>query len=301
MEKHDVEFLGTLLNEKPGTVEQVITDGKLSEKIQALNLMGKGEVETLKTNLAKQVKENHISELVENAKGGNVDKDLYGVIKGAVIEKTERTLSKEHGIAEFDGINDLVLKAISKNKGQTDDTKTQELSQKILDLQDINTQLVTDKEQAVEEAQTNANNMVLSRDKRDLVFGVPFDLTSVDESNLEETTRQRRQIVESVFDANYSLAFDGNNVIVQDKEGQIIKNPATLEPISPSDVMNGIPKTIGIPTKSPEGGGQGGSSSAGKGDARFANLAEFNAYCEEKGILATGKEGIALWAKRRPQ
>ena len=301
MEKHDVEFLGTLLGENPEAVEIAITDGTLSEKIKALDLMKKDQVETLKTNLAKQVRETHISELVENAKGGNVDKDLYGVIKGAVIEKTERTLSKEHGIAEFDGINDLVLKAISKNKGQTDDTKVQELSQKILDLQGINTKLVSEKDEAVKDAGIKANNMVLSRDKRDMVQAVPFDLSDVKEADLEKIVGQRRQIVESVFDARYSLSFEGENVVVKDKEGNIQKNPATLEPIAPLDVMKLIPVELGIKIKSSETGGQGGSSSGGNGSAPFKDQDEFKAYCKERGINPTMGEGLKIWMERRPQ
>lgn len=301
MEKNDVEFFGTLLNTKPEDVEQAITDGTLGEKIKSLKLMNTAEVETLKTNLSKEVKENHITELVEEAKNGSLNKDLYKVIKGSTLEMTEKDLAKEHGITEFDGINDLVQKAISKNKGQTDDTKVLELSQKITDLQGINTKLVKDKEQAVKEAETKANNMVLSRDKRDLVNGVPFDFAGVEQTDLEKVSGQRRQIVESVFDARYSLAFDGNNVVVQDKEGNIIKNPATLDPIPASDVINLIPVELGIKIKSPEAGGQGGSSSGGNGSAPFKDGQEFEAYCAERGINRHSAEGIKLWAERRPQ
>ena len=301
MEKNDVEFLGTLLGEKPEAVEQAVTDGVLSEKIKALKLMRSDEVETLKTNLAKQVKENHINELVESAKAGEIDKTLYGVIKGAVVEKTERTLAKEYGVTEFNGINDLVSKAISKNKGQTDDTQIQELSQKILDLQGINTKLVSEKDTAITAAEKKAHDMVLQRDKRDLVNSVPFDFSDVEQADLEKKTGQRRQIVESVFDARYVLAFEGDKVVVKDKEGNMIKDPATLEPVQPGVVMNAIPSDLGIKIKGPEGGGQGGSSSTGQGDAAFKDAAEFNAYCNEKGILSTGAEGLAIWAKRRPK
>jgi len=301
MEKHDVEFLGSLLSEKPEAVEQAITEGTLSEKIKALNLMKQDEVEKLKTNLTNQVKENHISELVESAKAGEIDKALYGVIKGAATERTERNLAKEYGITEYSGINDLVSKAISKNKGQTDDTQIQELNQKILDLQGVNVKLVSETKDAVTAAEKKANDKILQRDKRDLVNGVPFDFSDVEQANLEKISGQRRQIVESVFDSRYSLVFEGDKTVVKDKEGNLIKNPATLEPITPSDVMNLIPVELGIKVKSSESGGQGGKSSAGKGDARFNDVAEFNQYCSDKGILSTGPEGIAIWAKRKPQ
>ena len=301
MKENDVEFLGSLLNEKPEAVEQAVTDGTLSEKIKALKLMRSDEVDTLKTNLTKQVKENHISELVEAAKAGEIDKTLYGIIKGSVVEKTERNLAKEYGVTEFDGINDLVSKAISKNKGQADDTQVQELNQKVLDLQGINKELVSEKDTAVTAAEKRANDMVLQRDKRDLVHGVPFDFSDVEQADLEKKTAQRRQIVESVFDARYDLAFEGDKVVVKDKEGNIQKNQATLDPVPPSDVMNTIPVDLGIKIKGPEGGGQGGSSSTSKGDAPFKDVEEFNAYCNERGILSTGAEGVAIWAKRKPK
>lgn len=301
MEKNDVEFFGTLLNEKPEDVEQAVTDGTLSDKVKALKLMSSVDVDTLKTNLTKEVKENHIGELVEAAKGGNIDSDLYGVIKGAVIEKTERSLAKEHKIESFKGINDLVSQAISKNKGQTDDTKMQELNTKIKDLQVANVNLVSEKDTAVKDANTKADSRVLLRDKRDIVNSVPFDFSDVDQKDLEKITGQRRQIVQSVFDARYDLVFKDEDVVVQDKEGNLVKNQATMEPITPSEVMNLIPVELGIKVKSPEGGGQGGSSSAGKGDAPFASEAEFNAYCTEKGITPISPTGQALWAKRGPK
>ena len=301
MEKHDVEYFGTLLNEKPEAVEQAITDGTLSEKVKALSLMGSDDIETLKTNLTKEVKDNHIGELVDAAKGGDVDKDLYGVIKGSVIEKTERLLSKEHGIDDFKGINDLVLKAISKNKGQPDDTKIQELNTKITDLQDANVKLVSEQKTAVNDANVRADNRVLERDKRDLVNGIPFDFSDVDEKDLKEKSRQRKQIVESVFDARYVLVFQDNKVVVHDKDGNLIKNQATMEAIPPSEVMNLIPNDLGIKIKSPEGGGQGGSSSAGKGDAKFANYPEFQAYCNQLGLNPIGSAAQAIWQKRKPE
>ena len=301
MEKHDVEFFGTLLNTKPEDVELAIKDGTLSEKVKALNLMRSDEVETLKANLTKQVKETHIDELVEEAKKGNLNKDLHKVIKGATLEMTEKDLAKEYGIDAFEGINDLVQKAISKNKGRTDDTKAQELAQKVKDLQVINENLVKEKDEAVIGAKSEYEGKILTRDKRDIINHLPFDFSDVDQADLEKITGQRRQIVESVFDARYSLAFDGDKVVVKDKEGKVIQNKATLNPVPASDVMRQIPIELGIKIKSPEGGGQGGSSSAGSGTAPFKNVAEFNEYCEDKGILTTSAAGVKIWSERRPK
>ena len=301
MEKNDVEFFGSLLDAKPEEVEQSIADGTLGDKVKALKLMNSGEVETLKTNLTKQVKEDHISELVEEAKSGTIDKNLYGVIKGSVTEKTEKSLAKEYGVDGYSGINDLVSKAISKNKGQTDDTQVQELTKKITDLQGINQGLVTEKDTAVSEAKTEYEGKILKRDKTDMINRIPFDFSDIEQADMEKITGQRKQIVESVFDARYTLGFEGDKVVVFDKESNLVKNPATLEPVPVLDVMNEIPIELGIKIKSPEAGGQGGSSSGGNGTAPFANKDEYVKYCESHGMIANSHEAVKLWRERKPK
>ena len=301
MEKTDVAYFSTLLNETAEDVEKYSNEGTLSEKVKALNLMDSDQVTTLKTNLTKEVKDNHISELVDEAKKGNLDKDLYKVIKGATLEMTEKDLAKQHGVESYDGINDLVLKAINKNKGQKDDTKTQELTQKVTDLQGVNENLVKEKDDAVKAAKNEYEGKILSRDKKDYIDKIPFDFSDVEQSDLEKITGQRKQIVTSVFDSKFNLVFQGDSVVVQDKENNLVKNPATLEPVPVLDVLKQIPVELGIKLKSPEAGGQGGSSSGGNGSAKFKSVEEFGEYCEAQNIKPNSSEGIKVWAERRPQ
>lgn len=298
MKENDVAFFGTLLNVETKDVETFAEEGTLGEKVTALNLMNTAQVETLKANLTKEVKETHLTDMVDEAKKGNLDKELYKVIKGATLEMTEKDLAKEYGISDFDGINDLVSKAISKNKGQTDDTKTQELTQKITDLQGINENLVKEKTEAVESARTEYEGKILTRDKTDLVNAIPFDFSDVEEAELDKTTTQRKQIVTSVFDSKYDLVFLDNKIVAQDKEGKVVKNPATLDPVPVSDVLKQIPVELGMKLKSPESGGQGGSSSSGNG-AKFTDYNSFEEICAKKGILPTSGEGIKMWAEGR--
>ena len=301
MDAKDSAFFGSLLNVKPEDVEQAVTDGTLGEKVAALNLMDSQQVETLKSNLTKQVREKHISELVDGVSKGETDKTLYDAIKKSALSKIERKLADKHKVEKFDGFDDLVSQAISNNKGSTDDTKVQELETKVSDLQGINKNLVKEKDTAVTEANTRADLRVLTRDKRDMVNSIPFDFSDVDETKLKEVSGQRRQIAESVFDSKYTLTFEGEKVVAKDKQGDIVKDPATLEPISPIELMNKIPVELGIKIKGPETGGQGGSSSGDKGGGRFATLEEFGAYCEKNGILPTGAAGVKLFVERGPQ
>jgi len=301
MNEKDSAYFGTLLNITPEDVEKSVTDGTLSEKVAALNLMDSQQVETLKTNLAKQVKTEHIQELVNGVSKGDTDKTLYDAIKKSALSKLERKLADKHKIEKFEGFDDLVSQAVDKNKGLTDDTRVQELETKISDLQGINKNLVKEKDTAVDEANTKADSRVLDRDKRDMVNGIPFDFSDVDAANLQTISGQRKQIAESVWDSKYTLAFEGESVVAKDKQGNVIKDPATLEPVPPAELMNKIPVELGIKIKVPETGGQGGSSSGGQGSARFATIQEFGDYIDKHGIKSTSPEGIKLWAERGPQ
>lgn len=301
MNEKDVAFFGTLLNVETKDVEQYAEEGTLGEKVAALNLMDSTQVDTLKTNLTKEVKESHIGELVADAKKGDIPSDLYKVIKGATLEMTEKDLAKEFGVDSYTSVKDLVSKAISKNKGQADDTKMQELTQKITDLQGINTNLVQEKDDALDAARTEFEGKILKRDKNDMLYNVPFDFSDVEDADLEKVTAQRRQIVDSVFDSKYTLAFDGEKVVVKDQAGDIIKDRATMEPVPALDVLKTIPVELGIKLKSPESGGQGGKSSGKGGSTEFKSEEDFFAYCKDKGILPTSAEGIKVWTERRPK
>jgi len=301
MNEKDVTFFSTLLNEEAGNVETFAEEGTLGEKITALNLMNQSDVESLKTNLTKQVKEDHVTEMVEEAKKGNLDKELYKVIKGATLEMTEKELAKKYSIESYDNVNDLVSKAISKNKGRTDDTKTQELAQKIIDLQGINENLVKEKDEAVTGAKNEYESKILQRDKTDMVNSIPFDFSDVEDGELDKTTLQRKQIVSSVFDSKFTLAFQDDKIVVLDKEGNLQKNPATLEPLPVSDVLKQIPIELGMKLRSLESGGQGGQSSGGNGQTKYASYDEFEAECAKRSILPTSTKGIQMWTDGRPQ
>lgn len=300
MIEKDVAFFGTLLKIETGDVEKAVEDGSLGEKVAALNLMNTEQVDTLKTNLTKEVKESHMGQLVEEAKKGDLPSDLYKVIKGATLEMTEKELAKKHGVSEYEGIDDLVSKAISKNKGQTDDTKVQDLNQKIIDLQGINENLVTEKDEAITKAKSEYEGKILKRDQTDMVNAIRFDFSDVDDGDLETVTKQRKEIVTSVFDSKFTLAFQDDKVVVLDKAGELQKNPATLEPLPVSDVLKTIPVGLGMKLKSSENGGQGGSSSGNSGGT-FASYQDFEVHCRDNKILPTSAEGIKIWAERKPK
>jgi hypothetical protein len=241
------------------------------------------QVETLKTNLANDVKQTYFGELVEQAKRGELDPDLYKPIHGAVYEMLEKDLVKDYNV-EKGTLKEMIAK-ISKN-GQSNDNE--QLQQKFTELQGINENLVKEKEEAVLAARTEYEDKVLLRDKNDQLNAVPFDFSDVEDDKLEAAKASRKQILSDVFDARFTLAFSEDKTVVKDKDGKIRKNTATLEPLPASDVMKELAIELGQKLKSPETGGQGGQSSG-------------TTDCTDNKIHPNSKEGLEIWAARRPQ
>lgn len=287
MKENDVAFLGALLNIEPQAVEEVVEGGLLSEKIKALNLMTGEQVNTLKENLTKSVKSSYFDELVEKAKKGEIEADLYKPIHGAVHEMIEKDLSKSYGI-EKSTLKDMIAK-ISKN-GQSNNNG--QLEQTVKDLQAINERLVKEKDEAVTAARTEYEGKVILRDKNDQLNALPLDFSDVEEAELEQVKSSRKQILNDVFDARFKLAFSDDKLVVK-KGDEIMRNPNTLEPLQPSNVMQALAKELGMKLKSPEAGGQGGKSS-GNGSDRFSSVDDYYAFCEKKGINPTGAKGLKI-------
>jgi len=299
MKENDVTYFSTLLNIDAEAIKGAAEDGSLGEKITALGMTSKADVEELKTNLTQQVRNTYLSELEESAKKGELPQELYKPINGAVLEKQEKKLAKEYGVTEYDGFDDLVAKAI-KNTAKPDDTKAQELLEKIGKLQEANTNLVAEKEDAVKAVKEEFNQKSLSRELTDYINRVPFDFSDVEEKDLDSVTAERREILKSVFESQNKLAYNDDKITVfQDDKPLLVEH--TLAPVPISDVLRKTASKLGMKLKSPDTGGQGGSSSGGNGSATFKDVEEYNALCKAKGIGSTSAEGLKIWAERKPK
>jgi hypothetical protein len=293
MKDNDVEYIGTLLNIAADDVKSAITDGTLGDKFKALELMDKSQVDTLKANLTKEVKTGHIPELVEAAKNGTLDSDLYKVIKGASLEMLEKDLSKEYKVDSYTDVKDLIAKI--SNKTAKPDDKLKELGEQLEALKKVNTNLVTEKDDAVKNVRIDYEGKLLVKSKNDFLNNVPFDFSDVEDDDMEKAINSRKMILGSVFDARYNLKFDGEKVVVTDKDNKPLTDAATLDPLPALDVLKSLASELGQKLTSPETGGQGGRSSGGKGGAKFNSDTEFYAHLEAKGIALTSPEGLKLW------
>lgn len=299
MKENDVTYFSTLLNIDAEAVKGAAEDGSLGEKIIALGMTSKADVEELKTNLTQQVRNAYLGDLVESAKKGELPQELYKPINGAVLEKQEKKLAKEYGVTEYDGFDDLVAKAI-KNTAKPDDTKAQELLEKIGKLQEANTNLVAEGKAAQDALKEEFNQKALTRELNDYINQVPFDFSDVEEKDLESVTAERREILQSVFESQNKLAYSDDKITVfQDDKPLLVEH--TLAPVPISDVLRKTASKLGMKLKSPDTGGQGGSSSGGNGSATFNDVDEFHALCKSKGIGTTSAEGLKIWAERKPK
>jgi len=295
MKDSDVTYFSGLLNLDAETVKGAIEDGTLGVRVKDA-VMSKKDVDIMKDNYAKEVKASYLNELAENAKQGELPQAIYKPIHGAVFEKLEKTLSKKFDVSDFDNVEDLVTKAISKNKGQTDDKALEEQIALNEELKKANKRILTEKEETEARIKADFESKILQRDMKDHVNKVPFDLSDVKEDELEKAYQMRQRTLTSVFDTTYDTELIDGNIVVKDKEGNVLKNQATLEPIPVSNVLSSLAKEVGIKLKSPETGGQGGKSSGSKSTA-FKSVAEYNEYCEQNNILPTSREGLTLFAE----
>lgn len=297
MKENDVEFIATQFGIQKDIVEASVNDGTLSARLKD-SLAGKkiytaDEFETFKKNHAIEVTTSYYNELVEKAKKGDVPQDLYKPIKGASYQQLERDLAKEHDISEYKDIKDLLGKVVSKSASNKDP----DLTKKIEDLKTANIKLQEEKENAVKGIEEKYKLKAIDREKLDTLTKVPFDFSDAKAEDLEKVTQKTRTLLKSVFDAEYKMDFDdkGNPVVI-DREGNVKKNGATLEPVSAYEVMVDLAKEYNLKLQSSDKGGQGGKSSQGD-SALFGDAEAYTKYCESKGLNPYSKEALELFRK----
>jgi len=127
----DVAAASKLLGKDKEFVESQINDGSLFARVQDyLNenkFFAKEDFAKYEANTAKEVKEAYDKELVAKAKAGELDHDLFGVVKGATLEQKEKEIAKLYEIADYKNFNDIVEKAIKSKSGETDNDALKEL------------------------------------------------------------------------------------------------------------------------------------------------------------------------------
>jgi len=294
----DVAQLSELLKIDKEIVVASEKDGTLSTRIG--DALKKGFIdtksfETFKKNYKDEVVNQYFNELVEGAKKGDVPQELYKPIKGSALQQKEREFSKKFEITEYTSIDDLIEKAISKTTANG--KPAPEFEKTISELKTANLHLQKEKEEAVKTVEQQFKARSLERDKTDLISQVPFDFTGTKPDELESKRAKTQQILKSVFDANYTLDYDDKQrLVVVDKEGKVLRNTATLDPVSASDVIMNVANEYSLKLISPDKGGQGGSSSQ-KTSVGFHDYDSFKQWCTSNNYKETSKEAVSAWSK----
>lgn len=298
MKDNDVALISEQFGLTKEVVEASITDGTLGQRIKdslgSKVVYSKDDFDAYTKNLKAQTTNEYFNDLVEKAKKGEVPQDIYNPVKGAAYQQLEREVSKKVGITEFNGISDLIDKIITSAKTSKGDPDTEKI---INELKLANTTLLKEKEDAIKTVTNDFNQRFINKEKSALLNAVPFDFSNVKADELEKSKTKTQTLLKSVFDAEYELKYNDNNVlIVADKQGKVLTNPATLEPIPAKDVLINLAKEYNLKLTSPDSGGQGGQSSASS-NAAFTDAESFYAYCRANNLDPHSREGLELLKK----
>lgn len=275
--------LSSLFNVDSEIVTKAITsedgDGSFIESWKNKNVVkSKEDFETFQNNLKQETQNNYLLELKEKAKAKELPQELYSFFKGNVSEELERKLAKAAGVDDYSNYEDLVSKVIA-SKGNDETIKNQ-----LKELQERNQQLADEKENALKEANSKFDSELINFDKKNVYGSIDLDYS-------DEAKPKQLSLLKSQVDANYNYIRKDGKTLVSDKDGNIVKNPNTLEPMTLSEVAMKVAKEYDFKIKSPESGGQGGSSSQGKSGAGV-NWAE---YAESQGVKIGTREADKLY------
>ena len=281
MKETDVAAFVQLLGKDKEFVEDQIEDGSLCARVKdyldSNKFFTKEDFTKYETNTVKEIREAYDKELVAKAKAGELDHALFGVVKGATLEQKEKELAKTYGIESYKNLDDLIAQVIKSKSGETNDEVSKTLQAKVDELKDANLKLQKEKDEAVSSAKDKYKKTFLNSELEKAVSGLPFDLGDKSPEEQKEALANMTDIIKSVFTSKYSLDTDENYevITVSSPEG-ILKHDATKDPLGVKDVLISLTQKYGYKLKSPELGGQGGSSSQGSKSLTATTLKELD-------------------------
>jgi len=300
--ENSVTALGQLLGLEPEVVKGALEDDSLVSRINDFKennrIQKKADFEKFETNLRKETEDAYYQKLINDAKSGDLNGDLYKTIKGMALQMTEKDLAKRYGVENYKNLQD-VIDQVKQSSGGTDDEKVKDLTDKINELKEANLKLEKKAEDAVSEEKRKYKTRFLETELSQAVGTLPFDFDGLGAEEKQAAQNTTKEIISSVFATRYKLGTDDDYsaVTVSDKNGDVVKSEATREPVPVTDVLVKLAKELNMKLKSPEKGGQGGSSSQSSTSTSFASEADLNDAIAAGKIDPYSKE--ALEARRK--
>jgi hypothetical protein len=310
MEKKDVATLSELLGISEDVVEASVKDGTLDSRIK--DFKGKNKIyslkdfETFQINLKKGAETDQLNNLLAQAKEGKLDGELYKYIKAATLEMKEKELSEEFEIKDYRNLDDLVKKIVKSKSGAKSNEEVKDLEKKVEDLQEANVKLKKERDTSITSEREKYKGVLAKNILQKAVDELPYDLSGVDGESQMKVLDKTKNLVTALFSQAYKLNVgdDFQGVNVSDKEGNVLKDDATLNPKTLAEVVHSLAKENLIKLKSPEQGGRGGGSSQGQTGLFLKTKEDFENFCKSKGVNPMSMEGVKFWkeaVKANPQ
>ena len=295
MKDNDVASIAKQFNLDKEIVEASVEDGTLSQRIadsmKNKKIYTDEEFNSFKANFQSEVINTYFNDLVEKAKKSDLPQDLYKPIKGAAYQQLERELSELYGINDYQDLKDLVDKAVKSSANISGGDE--ELQRQVDALKKVNLALKEEKENAVSEVEKKYKTDALTREQKALLDSIPFDFSGFKSDELDAAKERQQTLLKGVFEQNYSLDYINGQVVVK-KGDEIVKNEATLDPIPASNVFVNLAKEYNLKLKSPDTGGQGGTSSRNS-TGQYASVDDFYADMKSKGIEQSDPKFVEAW------
>ena len=296
--ENSVTALSQLLDLEKDVVKGALEDDSLASRIKDFKennrIQKKEDFTKFEANIKKEARETYYSELVENAKNGELNGDLYKSIKGATLQMAEKEIAKKYGIENYKNLSDVIDQVTKTKSGGTDDEKVKALEDKITELKEANLGLEKKATDAVSEEKRKYKTRYLESKLDTSINDLPFDFNGMNAEEKQTAQKSTKEIIRSVFVNRYDLGTDDDytGVTVSDKDGNVVKSEATREPIPVADVLVKLAKELNMKMRSPEKGGQGGSSSQSSTSTSFSSLDELDAAVASGKINAYDEETL---------
>lgn len=220
-----------------------------------------------------------------------VPQNLYAKIAGAVLEKKEKTLAKDHGVSEYKDLNDLLTKIVESKAGKGLDEATK---QQIETLKQSVATLEREKVEAVTQAEGKFNSQLSGIDFNTALKSLGMDY--------EESAKEKQEkLLASTFLQEHKLDRKNNKTIVLDKEGKPLLNKLG-EPMSVSDVLKPFAQSYDFKIKEVDAGGRGtGNSQQSQTALKGKTLAEAHSIKGTKENTSEGDATFKAWTAENPK
>lgn len=303
MTDKNVDAIAHLLNRKPEEVKVAVeADTGLAEMIEAFNkdfkVVNDHEFKILKNEDFDAFKKNHKDEVLRSLKVNDLPDHIRSdkTLIAWKLEKIENELKEKYQFdGDFHGVEDLIEKIITNKTKDNDNEQSQKEVQALKDQID---KLTKDYDKKVKDAHRQTDSFIIEKTVDGAVRGLNLDYD-------EDAMPKQTKLLLDSFNSTYEVKRDGDKILVSERGREDFIKDAKLDPVPVSEVVAQHAKDYGFKMKSPEQGGQGGSSSKGDGKSAYYGMShnDLVAKMREDGITPASEEGDKIyqaWREANP-